>query len=507
MESYRKVLELGRTEFSYEQANNWCKDFINIMYVGDPNFYFFFCYNKNELYTTNKCEYEAYAANLRIEPFDFSSSFPKELPFPKELIDSISSLIKEKYKFYIDYVNNNYSIIKYAFPSYNKQIKIYISLMYDNHYEFLLNMYDSQSYGVQIYPNDVVFLYRFANVEAMLDKIPYGLYGGFSYPDCKGLDFLFSVSSIHYDLNRLFVRYASFEDLRDYLIYMLRGELKNVSILSDSVIEIEKEKCYLCFDQVLSVDDVHCFINKTNNHIKYIAFRSSPDESIREILHNVNIAVITVREKGSNLISHQNGEMIHWFIQSRLSNLQIDDSYKELPEGDILIKKLNECPKGKEGWKMYEDIGGEIFNFLFADTFRNYTFEYQSTTTDGIFRRDMVVNNTYKESPCFWQLVKDDYNSNLIIIDFKNYQHQLNQDEFYNPSKYMNKLSGNFGIILSRDGLNDSAKKFQMKLLEENKLLLCLSDANLIDLINQKTNGQNPLYSLENLYYSLCKSK
>ena len=144
---------------------------------------------------------------------------------------------------------------------------------------------------------------------------------------------------------------------------------------------------------------------------------------------------------------------------------------------------------------------------MFADSFRNYTYEFQSPTADGIFRRDMVVNNTFKDSPSFWQLVKSDYKSNLIIIDFKNYKDQLNQDEFFNPSKYMTKLSGNFAIIFSRYGLDESAKKFQIKLLEENKLLLCLSDANLIDLITQKTNGQNPLCSLENIYYDLCKSK
>ena len=71
----------------------------------------------------------------------------------------------------------------------------------------------------------------------------------------------------------------------------------------------------------------------------------------------------------------------------------------------------------------------------------------------------------------------------------------------------MNKLAGNFVIILSRCGLDESAKKFQIKLLEDNKLVMCLSDANLIDLINQKVNGQNPLYSLENMYYTLCKNK
>lgn len=506
MNSYRIALELGRTEFPYEQANDWCIDYIKIQEFTYDSF--FFCINRDKLYFDNKNNYAVYKNELRLGNCDIFNSFPKETTLPKDVIDSFSSLITEKYKMYMDYVENNYSFVKYAFPSYNKQIRVYISLKYGNCYEFVMNMYDSQSYSVQIYPNDVVYLYRFSNVEAIDDKISNGINSGFTYPDYKDLDYLFSISSIHFELNRLFVRYASVDDLRDYLIYMLRGRLKKVSILSDKTIIIGDEKCMLLFDNVPTVDVLQKQLDKERVcDYKYMAFRSNPDDSTRKMLETNNISIIDVNHLGTDLINNQNGDMIHWFIKSRLSNLQIDESYKAMSLGDVLIKKLENCPKGKEGWKQYEDIGGEIFSFLFADSFRNYTYEFQSPTADGIFRRDMVVNNTFKDSPSFWQLVKSDYKSNLIIIDFKNYKDQLNQDEFFNPSKYMTKLSGNFAIIFSRYGLDESAKKFQIKLLEENKLLLCLSDANLIDLITQKTNGQNPLCSLENIYYDLCKSK
>ena len=66
---------------------------------------------------------------------------------------------------------------------------------------------------------------------------------------------------------------------------------------------------------------------------------------------------------------------------------------------------------------------------------------------------------------------------------------------------------GNFAIVFSREGLDDTAKKVQQRLLSEKKLVLCLSDANLTDLINQKMNGQEPLDSLENMYYTMCKNQ
>ena len=189
------------------------------------------------------------------------------------------------------------------------------------------------------------------------------------------------------------------------------------------------------------------------------------------------------------------------------SNTEEVDKNKEISKGKELTNKINNCPKGKEGWSQFEEIGGEVFTYLFADSFRNYKCTIQETTTDGIFRRDMIVYNTFKESPSFWQLVKEDYNANLIIIDFKNYTDLLNPDQFYNPSKYMNKLAGHFAIVISRCGLNESAKKLQLKLLEEEKLIMCLSDFDLINLINHKMQGQDPLCAIEEMYYTLCQHK
>lgn len=263
----------------------------------------------------------------------------------------------------------------------------------------------------------------------------------------------------------------------------------------------------LLFSKTPTINELLELLNKEDEKTCNIVFRSHPDDSIVEALNKEGVSFIDVMSLGRSLINNQNGEMIHWFIKERLDKIQIDDSYKEVPVGERLKKQLEQCPKGKECWHQYEKIGTEIFHYLFKNTFRNYTFEYQSSTSDGTQRRDLVVNNTYKDSSSFWQLVKSDYNSNLIIVDFKNYCEKLNSDNFYNPTKYLNSLVGNFAIVFSREGLDDTAKKVQQRLLSEKKLVLCLSDANLTDLINQKMNGQEPLDSLENMYYTMCKNQ
>ena len=506
LDLYAHILELGRTEFSKSQAFGWGKEYSNIDYFQEESM--FFKLNKRNILIDSEESFNNYCQKLREKPFETICDFKPEESIPDDIICNITNILEDKLKQYHKYIENNYPTIKQFFPAYNKNISVYLQVHLGSAYLVVINIYEALHYELNVCPNNISLLYRFSNIEEFDSKRTNSIMTGFKYPDYDNLHYLFGISEIHCELNRLFVRYASVDDLRDYLIYMLRGRLKKVSILSDKTIIIGDEKCMLLFDNVPTVDVLQKQLDKDRVcDYKYLAFRSNPDDSTRKMLETNNISIIDVNHLGMDLINNQNGDMIHWFIKSRLSNLQIDESYKFISIGDVLIKKLKNCPKGKEGWKQYEDIGGEIFCFLFADSFRNYTYEFQSTTADGIFRRDMVVNNTFKDSPSFWQLVKNDYKSNLIIIDFKNYQDPLNQDEFFNPSKYMTKLSGNFAIIFSRCGLDESAKKFQIKLLEENKLLLCLSDANLIDLITQKTNGQNPLCSLENIYYDLCKSK
>ena len=107
----------------------------------------------------------------------------------------------------------------------------------------------------------------------------------------------------------------------------------------------------------------------------------------------------------------------------------------------------------------------------------------------------------------FWQLAKSDYHSNIIVVDFKNYREAMNSDSFYIPTKYLNSTVGNFVIVFSRCGLDDTAKKVQQRLLTEKKLVLCLTDTDLISMINQRVNGQDPLNSLENMYYTMCKNQ
>ena len=284
----------------------------------------------------------------------------------------------------------------------------------------MVNVYDSTSERLNVYPNNVEILYRFANVEAITEKASNSLLTGFKYPNCSNLEHIFSVSGIYHDLNRIFIRYAPSTSIINYITYILRGQLKSVSITDTNEIVVDKEKWLLLIDETPSIKNLNDLLYDGNT-LKYkaVIFRFYVGEDIEEMLNSLKIKFLDVSTLGREVINNQNGEMIHLFIKERLGQIQLDDSYMDIPKGELLIKRLENCVKGREGWSEYEILGTDIFHYLFGDSFRNYTYEFQSTTYDGISRRDLVVNNTYKETPSFWQMVKDDYKSRLIIVDFK----------------------------------------------------------------------------------------
>lgn len=504
MDPYIKLLEMNRTEYPYEQANDWGSEIV-IDNVFEKELFFFTVTQKKR--SLSKENYLAYCDELRKDPIDIKVYFDNEKVLPSTLLTEVEKILEDNYKKCNDYIDKHYSLIKRAFSSYQKDVRVYIQSRYGNAYLVMINVYEGVSPGVIVYPNIVDVMYRFSNVEAIDAKMTNSILTGINNSDFSSINHIFQIPGIHHELNRLFARYASNEDLTDYLVYILRGQLKRVSIINDTVIEVDGSKYVLMFSKIPSITELLEYLSNEKKEKLFIVFRSLPDDSIIDVLKSEGVSFINVLQLGQFLINNQNGEMIHWFIKDRLNNIQLDDSYKELSIGDRLINQLDNCPKGQEGWKQFESIGGEIFRFLFENTFRNYTYEYQSCTLDGTQRRDLVVNNTYKEASCFWQLVKSDYNSNIIVVDFKNYREALNSDSFFIPTKYLNSVVGQFAIVFSRCGLDDTAKKVQQRLLSEKKLVLCLNDADLKKMINQKMNGQDPLNSLENMYYTLCKNQ
>jgi hypothetical protein len=162
-----------------------------------------------------------------------------------------------------------------------------------------------------------------------------------------------------------------------------------------------------------------------------------------------------------------------------------------------LIIQLKELPPGNETWSDYQKLCENIFIFCFVPPLLEPL--YESSTENGIHRRDMIFNIPHDLSG-FWAYVQNAYNSIAIIIDAKNYTGVLPKDQIVLTGKYFGpKKLGNFGIIICRQGPDSSGVKQQAdSWVHHDEMIVCLDDNDLIEMIGLKIAGEDPSHIIDN---------
>jgi len=187
-------------------------------------------------------------------------------------------------------------------------------------------------------------------------------------------------------------------------------------------------------------------------------------------------------------------------------NIGFDNAYKlaELlrnteGEHDKLIKGLRTMPTG-DG-KAYEKLVKNILEFLFNDEFTPFKVKDQIETDNKKRKRDFIIDNRNPRSE-FWRVLKSRRGVEQILFDTKNYKDPVKYTKITSTLRYLrNKAFGNFIIIISRYGVKDYVETLE-DYTENGRVILYLSDVDLITMINLKTEGESPTSLLEEKYYS-----
>lgn len=167
-----------------------------------------------------------------------------------------------------------------------------------------------------------------------------------------------------------------------------------------------------------------------------------------------------------------------------------------------LKNELQNCQKGKANFSLYEKICKQVIEVLFLEDF-NYISD-QHKTRDKLFRMDFICSLKCEAS--FWGIIRRHYNSHFIIFECKNYSKKLEQNLIYTTEKYLfDAALRNVAIIISRNGFSSNAQIAADGCLKEHgKLILDITDLDLIKMIERKAEGLNPAdYLVEKLEYTL----
>jgi hypothetical protein len=423
---------------------------------------------------------------------------------------------------YRNYITEHYPTIADNFTYCNKMVRAYITeAMSKDLFELRIHSYLSTNGDTSIKLKYEFFDFYpsyFYNLEEITQKSA-GAYVSILQKDNFYFNNPFSIENIHSELILLFILNSNEEEIQRFSEFLLKCEGYKI-IHSEPKVDMRFDIMAIKGDTNYAFEIYHHQSRSTEkikeriNEIKGISsdfipcflFTTFPGMEIYNLLSEEKVNVFNLQDFTRKQFDLDNSQIVHWYIKSNLSTLNIKTDSSEIQlEGKKMISRLQKCPLGEKNWSEYERIGIDIFAYLFKDNFKKYLCEEQIENDLKNHRRDLLVNNNYSDSTSFWADVKRSYNCSAIIVDFKNYSDRLNSSNFFSVSKYTKKNVGNFAIILSRKGIDDTAKNEQRQLFESGKLLIDFSDVELVEMINEKMIGKDPIDRLESKKFELVK--
>lgn len=162
-------------------------------------------------------------------------------------------------------------------------------------------------------------------------------------------------------------------------------------------------------------------------------------------------------------------------------------------EENNFIKRLDQIKPGKDEFGKYETLCTEIMKYLFDENLTSWV--QQEQTENKLYRFDLCCKIKHGLNHEFFDTVKDFFNTKYIIFEFKNYKERISQKEIYTTEKYLYKTALRVvAIIVSRCGPSENAlEAIRGSLRENGKLILCLSDEDVIKMIKYKISKEKPV--------------
>lgn len=139
-----------------------------------------------------------------------------------------------------------------------------------------------------------------------------------------------------------------------------------------------------------------------------------------------------------------------------------------------LKDELKAITKWKTDAKKFEGYCEKLIKFLLEDSFNEFKYLTQPRDNLGLGIQDWLLLNTYKDKwiakNLWWDIVKDKYTTNAIVVEMKNYTDESNQNILNTTSKYLNKThTGRFALLFTRKWLSNSSWiKKQIELFKWN---------------------------------------
>ena len=155
------------------------------------------------------------------------------------------------------------------------------------------------------------------------------------------------------------------------------------------------------------------------------------------------------------------------------------------------IRLIEKWEHKNDQGKEYEQVCVKLLKKLFAEDLG--IWDDQESTEEGLFRFDLIckIKSQGKE---FWNMAERYFHSKYIVFEFKDYKKPVTQKEIFTTVKYLYaKALRCVAIMFSTSGFDDHAEKVIRGILrDEGKLILALSNEDMVEMLRMKRDGDDP---------------
>ena len=156
----------------------------------------------------------------------------------------------------------------------------------------------------------------------------------------------------------------------------------------------------------------------------------------------------------------------------------------------MLTQRLAQINPGRTDAPAYEKWCEDVLNFLFCPPLNPPIVQQRDNT--GANRRDLILPNYASRG--FWHFMRNHYSADFVVAEAKNATSAISKPAVLQLANYLSRHgTGLFGMLLTRKGLNASAKWTRREhWVLHDKMIIGLDDEDMHQMLLTKLAGNNP---------------
>lgn len=188
------------------------------------------------------------------------------------------------------------------------------------------------------------------------------------------------------------------------------------------------------------------------------------------------------------------GPTLH-ILYTRFRNEETEEGKKEdlkeiQKKGELLLEELANTPRGREAASDYEKLCLEILIFCFEPHLKDP--DTQLISEDKLDKLDAIF--TIVGGHPFWDSIRVDFHSRLLVAEFKNRSDPTSQREVESIEQYLHSQAFRmFGILMTRTSPSESATNARRRAYNASgKMIVLIDEEETRKLIRLKMDRKDP---------------